>query len=122
MDLARTKNTIKKQVIKHMKDLGVYKPEYKTTIDIFVGMLHQYETFEEQFEESGYKIEEEYTNKAGATNMRKTPLFSAMEKLRMDIATYSNLLCLNPKSLEKVTTEKQNKSKLASVLSELDKK
>jgi len=120
--LARKKTTIRNQVVSHMKKLGTYKPEYKTTIDIFVDMLHQYETFGEQFEESGYQIEEEYTNKAGATNMRKTPLFSAMEKLRMDIATYSNMLCLNPKALEAVTAETAKKSKLASVLSELDKK
>ncbi len=120
--MARQKNTIKRQVINHMKELGVYKKEYKTTIDIFVSMLHQYEYFEEKFEKSNYQVEEEYTNKAGATNMRKTPLLSAMEKLRMDIATYSNMLCLNPKSLEKVTAESGGGSKLASVLSELNKK
>ena len=51
--------------------------------------------------------------------MRKTPLLSCMEKLRMDIATYSNILCLNPKSLENVTAEKANKSKLANMLSEM---
>lgn len=118
--MARKKTTIKKQVIENMKELGVYKKEYKTTIDVFVDMIHQYETFTEEFEEMGYKVQEEYTNKAGATNMRKTPIYSAMEKLRMDISTYSNLLCLNPKSLESVTVESQNKSKLASVLSKLE--
>ena len=105
-----------------MKELGIYKKEYKTTIDVFVDMLHQYEIFSEEFEKQGYKVQEEYTNKAGATNMRKTPIYSAMEKLRMDISTYSNMLCLNPKSLETVTAETANKSKLASVLSEFDKK
>ena len=76
--MARKKETIEKQVIKEMKDLGVYRPEYKKVIKIFAGMVHQYEIFEKQFEESGYKIEEEYTNKAGATNMRKVPLYTAM--------------------------------------------
>ena len=52
--------------------------------------------------------------------MRKTPIYSAIEKLRMDISTYSSLLCLNPKALEKVTTESANTSKLASVLSKLE--
>lgn len=117
--MARKQVTIKNEIIKQMKTLGIYKPEYKNVINIFAGMLHQYEYFEEMFMDDGYQIEEEYTNKAGATNMRKTPLFSAMEKLRMDIATYSNILCLNPKSLENVTAEKATKSKLASILSEL---
>src|SRR5699024_7766070 len=103
--MARTKKSIRAETIKNMKALGTYKPEYNNVIDIFVGMLHQYENFQEEFERSGYKIEEEYTNKVGATNMRKTPLFSAMEKLRMDIATYSDKLGLNPKALESITTE-----------------
>ncbi len=120
--MARQKNTIRRQIVNHMKSLGVYKKEYKTTIDIFVDMVHQYEVFADEFEESGYKVQEEYTNKAGATNMRKTPIYAAMEKLRMDISTYSNMLGLNPKSLEKITAESGGGSKLASVLSELDKK
>lgn len=111
--------TIKNEIVKQMKTLGIYKPEYKNIINIFAGMLSQYEHFEEQFILQNYEVEEEYTNKAGATNMRKTPLLSCMEKLRMDIATYSNILCLNPKSLENVTAEKVNKSKLYSILSEM---
>ena len=103
-----------------MKSLGVYKPEYKKMIKIFSGMIHQYEVFEEQFEKSGYKITEEYTNKAGATNMRKVPLYTAMESLRKDIAAYSDRLCLNPKSLENITLEKEGKSKLADILSKLE--
>jgi hypothetical protein len=119
--LARKKSTIKKQIKDSMKDLGVYKKEYRNTIDIFTDMVHQYETLSEKFEESEYKVTEEYTNKAGATNQRKTPLLTAIEKLRMDISTYSNMLCLNPKALETVTAEVKSKSKLASALSELEK-
>lgn len=85
-----------------MKHLGVYKDDFEQTIDIYVGMLAQYQAFEQQFEESGYQITDEYTNKAGATNERKTPIYSAMESLRKDLATYSNLLCINPKSFESV--------------------
>lgn len=76
-------------------------------------------TFEEQFAESGYKIEEEYTNKAGATNMRKVPLYGAMESLRKDIATYSDRLGLNVKAMESITAEKMESSKLEKVLGNL---
>lgn len=82
-----------------MKNLGVYKKEYNLLIDIYAGMLHQYYSFELEFEESNYQITEEYTNKAGATNQRKVPLLTAMESLRKDIASYSDRLCLNPKVL-----------------------
>ncbi|MGO4887077.1 P27 family phage terminase small subunit [Anaerobacillus sp. MEB173] len=117
--MTKTKRAIENEVKRKMKELGTYKKEYDQIIKIYSGMLYQYQIFEEQFEESGFKITESYTNKAGATNERKVPLLTAMESLRKDIASYSDRLCLNPKSLETVTTEKANGSKLASVLSNL---
>ena len=117
--MAKTKKAMESDIKKQMKNLGIYKPEYNKIIKIFAGMLFQYQIFEEKFEESEYKITEEYTNKAGATNDRKVPLYTAMESLRKDISTYSDKLCLNPKSLETVTVESKNKSSLASILSEL---
>ncbi len=117
--MAKTKKAMENEVKRQMKKLGTYKDEYKKIIEIFAGMLFQYQEFEEQFEASEYKLTEEYTNKAGATNERKVPLYTAMESLRKDIIAYSDRLCLNPKSLESVTTSTTNKSKLAAVLSEL---
>jgi len=118
--MVKSKKAFITEIKKQMKSLGTYKPEYNRMIEIFAGMLHQYYIFEEQFAESGYKITELYTNKAGATNERKTPLYTAMESLRKDIATYSDRLCLNPKALESITIEQQKNSKLAKVLSELE--
>lgn len=114
-----TKETLFNQTKKSMEELGIYKKEYDRLIKIYAGLLRQYISFEKQFEESGYKIEEEYTNKAGATNMRKVPLYTAMESLRKDIATYSDRLGLNPKSLESISAEKKSVSKLDKVLMEL---
>lgn len=97
-----------------MKNLNTYKKEYNNLIDIYAGMLHQYQLFELQFEESGYQITEEYTNKAGAVNDRKRPILTAMESLRKDIVSYSDRLRLNPKTLD---TEPPKKSEpLASPL------
>lgn len=105
-----------------MKTLGTYKEEFTEVINIFTGMLQQYETFEEAFAESGFMIEEEYTNKAGATNMRKVPLYTAMESLRKDIATYSNLLRLNPKSLSEEVSDPNKQSKLSTLLNTLEER
>lgn len=93
---------LKESVIANMKHLGVYRDDFEHTIDIYVGMLAQYKAFERQFEGSGFKITDSYTNKAGATNERKTPIYTAMEALRKDLANYSNLLCLNPKSYKRI--------------------
>ena len=108
-----------KQTKKAMRDLGIYKKEFNRLIEIYAGLLSQYILFEQQFEESGFKIEEEYTNKAGATNMRKVPLYTAMESLRKDIATYSDRLGLNPKALEGISTKERTVSKLDKVLAGL---
>lgn len=113
------KDSIEKKIIRHLKDIGIYRKEYNDIIRIYAGMLLQYQVFEAQFIESGFKIEEEYTNKAGATNMRKVPLYTAMESLRKDLASYSTILGLNPKSLENITKEKEETGGLAKVLSGL---
>ncbi|WP_207204747.1 P27 family phage terminase small subunit [Miniphocaeibacter massiliensis] len=110
---------LKKDTIKEMEELGIYKTQYNRIIGIYAGLLRQYISFEKQFENSNYQIEEEYTNKAGATNMRKTPLYSAMESLRKDIVTYSDRLGLNPKSLESISAEKKSTSKLDIMLANL---
>ena len=100
-----------------MKNLGIYRKEYDDVISIYAGMLFQYEKFEQQFEENGCELVEEYTNKAGATNLRKTPLYTAMESLRKDIAVYSDRLQLNPKSTkELVTDNKKGMTKLQKLM------
>lgn len=106
-------------ITESLKQLGTYEPEFDDIILIYAGLLDQYKTFEEQFEKSGYKIEEAYTNKAGATNMRKVPLYGAMESLRKDIVMYSDRLGLNVKAMEGITVERKSTSKLELVLSSL---
>lgn len=117
--MARSKQTIKREAIKNMKALGVYKPQFGPMINNFAGMQHQYEVFEELFAEKDYQITEAYTNKAGATNERKIPIYTAMEGLRKDIASYSDKLGLNPKALEGIKVDKGGNSKLADMLKSL---
>lgn len=116
MTSVKTKKQFKSAVTREMKSLGVYKKEYNNLIDIYSGMLHQYHQFEIEFEESGYQITEEHTNKAGATNQRKVPLLTAMESLRKDIASYSDRLCLNPKVLFAPEPDKNKQANAGSAL------
>lgn len=111
-----SKETIKKRTIADMKELGVYKTQYNRLIDIYAGLVHQYLRAVSDFEASGYQYETE----TAAGNPKKSGIVSTMENLRKDILQYSDRLCLNPKSLETVTAEKQSGSKLASVLSKLE--
>lgn len=111
-----TKTTIKKRTIDDMKSLGVYKDEYRDIIDIYADTYLSYLIAQKDFEEGGRKYETE----TAAGNPKKSAIVDSIEKLRKDILAYSDRLCLNPKALENVTAEKENKSKLASVLSSLE--
>ena len=110
-----TKETIKRRTITDMKALGVHKSQYNRIIDIYAELVYQYLKLNKEFEDDGYKYES-YTAAGGA---KKAPIVATLETLRKDILAYSDRLCLNPKSLENVTAEKQGKSTLASVLSGL---
>ncbi len=124
-----TKEKIRNNVVANMKHLGVYRDDFENTIDVYVDMLIQYEAFRDQFNSTGFKITDQYTNKAGATNDRKTPVYTALESLRKDIAKYSDLLCLNPRAYERIkkpevpirkTPVEKTQSKLVQALSGSD--
>jgi len=112
-----TKETIKRRTIADMKALGIYKKQYGRLIDIYSQLVHQYLTLNKKFEEGNYQVQ---VNSAKG-GPKKAPIVATLENLRKDILAYSDRLCLNPKALENVTAEKEQKSKLASVLSSLEK-
>ncbi|MEX0416521.1 P27 family phage terminase small subunit [Bacillus sp. C30] len=110
--------SIKEKVIEDMKGLGTYKPEYEAIISIYSDLLAQYHDANEKFKESDYQYETETA--AGGT--KKSAIVATLENLRKDIIAYSDRLCLNPKSVESVTTDtgkKKKKSALGEALSSL---
>lgn len=112
-----TKETVKRATIRDMKKLGTHKPEYNRIIDIYAELVEQYGKLSEEFKEGDFNCEVE-TSQGGS---KKAPIVATLENLRKDILAYSDRLCLNPKSLETVTAETNNKSKLAMALSGLEK-
>lgn len=100
-----TVSSVEKNVIANMKSLRTYRDEFKPIISIYARLLYQYHRYSLELEENDFVIAEEYTNKAGATNFRKTPLATAMESLRKDILSYSDRLMLNPKALGEVVSD-----------------
>lgn len=109
------KETIKKQTIKDMQALKIYKPEYNRLIEIYAELVSQYNALNAEFKRGGYQYEVS-TDQGGS---KKSPIVATIETLRKDILAYSDRLCLNPKSLESVTVDKGNKSKLGEVLKAL---
>lgn len=107
-----SKLKVKKQTIKDMQALGIYKPEYNRLIDIYAELCEQYDVVSKEFKDGNYSYESD-TPQGGS---KKAPIVATLEALRKDILAYSDRLCLNPKALETVTILKPEKSKLAQAL------
>ena len=107
-----SKASIKKITVKEMTELGVYKKEYSRIIDMYVELVYQYNLLTLKFEESDYKVDE-FTANGGS---KKAPIVSTLESLRKDILTFSDRLCLNPKSLDGIKKQPRKKSKLEQAL------
>lgn len=115
---------IYKKTISNMKEVGTYKPEFDAPVKRYAELTFQFDKLNEKWYEEGCKITEEYTNKAGATNLRKTALYLALENLRSDLIEMENLFGLTPKGLKAIQSkgfEKKTTSKLDSLLLEVSK-
>lgn len=114
-------DTIFLQTIEDMKRLNTYKEEFSPVITRYAEMRVQLEILMHQWYESGCVITEAYTNKAGATNNRKTALYQSIEALRKEIFEIENALGLTPAGLKRISGEAGAKadkqSKLEEVLS-----
>ena len=113
--LARTRN--------NMKKAGTYRREFEDSMERYADLRVQYDVLKGQWYEEGCAITEEYTNKSGATNQRKTPLYLAMETLRKELLELENIFGLTPKGLKQIhskTMEDKKDSALEKALVELD--
>lgn len=86
------------KVKKDMKSLGTYKKEFDRMIEIYVDLNMQYDEARNLFEATGSKYETE----TGCGSTKKSAIIVTMENLRKDIVTYSDRLCLNPKTIENI--------------------
>lgn len=115
---------IYKKTVSNMKALGTYKPEFDASVKRYSELSYQFDRLNEKWYSESCRITEEYTNKSGATNMRKTALYLTLENLRSDLIEMENLFGLTPKGLKAIKSkglEKQNSSKLDSVLESMTK-
>ena len=94
-----SKQSIKSKTVKQMQELGVYKPQFDTVIDVFADTVSEYDREMKQFDIEGRQFEVETAN--GGT--KKSGTVSAIENLRKDIIAYSDRLGLTPKSLESLS-------------------
>lgn len=97
------RQSIVDRTVRYMKELGIYRVQYKQIIEIYADMIYQYNYLSREFEESGFAVTVE-TERSGG---KKSPILVSLENLRKDIGTYSDKLRLNAKSYE-TDVEKPN--------------
>ena len=115
----------KRQIVRKMKSIGTYNASFMYTINVLAKVLADYEATTERFERTGGHMVIKHTNKSGATNIVKNPLYQAIEKLRDDIITYSRELGLTPAGLKRINkdgAQPDKQSPLERVLIELGSK
>lgn len=100
-----------------MIEVNTYKKEFDPTIIRYAEMRLQYDVLNDEWFENGCQITEDYTNKAGATNKRKTALYISLETLRKELLELENVLGLTPKGLKQI----QSNGLKAKTVSALDK-
>lgn len=112
----------KANIIEKMVAVDTYKPEYEHSIEILAQILVDYDRATEKFIREGSKYVVKHTNKAGATNISKNPLYLTIENLRSEALAYSRELGLTPSGLKKINTNmgKSKESLLAKALSQLE--
>lgn len=96
-----------------MQQLGIYKPEFDLTINIYAGLIDQYKQLEKDFKKSKFSVVE---NTGYSDNKKKNPLVGSMESLRKDILAYSNALGLTPSGLKKIKEKAGDENKKLSKL------
>ena len=118
-------NKIRNETIEKMRSLGVYREEFAIPIQRYADMRMPYDILCKTWRETGCKVTEKYTNKAGATNVRKAPLYLSMENLRRELIEMENLFGLTPKGLKAIKSkglEQGKKSALGEALEKLEHK
>ena len=96
----KTKITkLKNQTVKNMEAIGTYHKEFDATIQRYAELRIQYELLTGKWYDEGCEITEEYTNKSGAKNRRKTALYLSIETMRKELVDLENIFGLTPKGL-----------------------
>lgn len=122
--ITRKRNRIIKDTTENMMTLGTYKKEFDNVILRYTDMRIQYELMNDKWYDEGCKVTETYTNKSGATNIRKAALYLAIESMRKDLTDLETTLGLTPKGLKAIKAKGLDKGKdsmLAKALNELSK-
>ena len=101
----RKTTKIYNETVENMRKVETFRDEFVTTIRRYAELRIQYEKMNDKWYLEGCQITEEYTNKAGIKNVRKTALYLSIENMRKELIEMENILGLTPKGLKSIKTK-----------------
>ena len=112
---------VRTETVENMKSIGTYKPEFEVIIYRYSEMRLQFSILMKDWYKNGCKITEPYTNKNGATNIRKSAIYLAIENLRKEITQLETIFGLTPSGLKKIHSKSLEKRKESRLLKAINK-
>ena len=108
-----------KQITFQMQQLGTYKEEFKILIDTMAQIcadrdenMKEWKQFSLEHGSKAKLMAMEYTNKAGATNLSKTPYYLNNLQFNEQILKYGKALGLTPTDINKACVDTSNEDPL----------
>ena len=113
--------TYEKRIIKAMKAVGTYKPEFGQAIKTLAKIYEEFDRAQEQFISTGSAFTVKNVTKTGAMNTVKNPLYRIVEELEERILAYNRELGLTPSGYKRIMNkfEKEKRSALVDALKSL---
>ena len=109
-----SKKQYKDKIIDQMMELAIYNENYEILVDTLAETCHLRDKNLTAWRKDGFNMVCEYTNKAGATNIQKSPYYLNNIQFNDLILKYCKELGLSPSGIKKLgSPTKDDKDELA---------
>ena len=99
-DTSQTK--YRKQIIKRLQSLGLYKSEFTPTIERLASLYVELDKLNTQYEQSGGNPVIMHTNTTGGRNPKKNPILQTRDEVYTQLLAHERELGLTPAALKKI--------------------
>ena len=118
MSKPKSELAYRREIRSRMIGVGTFRDEYSSAVDRLAKLYVQRDKIEAQFEAAGGEAVIEHTNKAGATNLVKSPYLAAMSEINSQLISHERELGLTPSGQKAIPQKKEAGSSFAAALAE----
>lgn len=112
-------NGYKRKIIKRLKVLALYKPEFEPTISRLASLYVECDKLDKQYEEDGGNPVVIHVGTYGATNHKKNPILETRDQVYTQLLAHERELGLTPAALKKINESQLRKNSVSAFSSAL---